>query len=70
MTYAVEMGLGAMIHTPSFIKIGSDIQNLIGGATQTHRHHGHRTSLIVFFSNIRKVGKNKQRKSVYCWYKV
>jgi hypothetical protein len=30
MKYAVEMGSGAMIYIPSFIKIGSDIQKLIG----------------------------------------
>jgi hypothetical protein len=35
MKYAVEMGSGAMIYTPSFIKIASGIQNLIGGI---HRH--------------------------------
>jgi hypothetical protein len=27
--YAVEMGSGALIYIPSFIKIGSAIQNLI-----------------------------------------
>jgi hypothetical protein len=31
MKYAVEMGSGAMIYIPSFIKIGSGIQKLIGG---------------------------------------
>jgi hypothetical protein len=31
MKYAVEMGSGAMICIPSFIKIGSVIQKLIGG---------------------------------------
>jgi hypothetical protein len=30
MKYAVEMGSGAMIYTPSFIWIGWAIQNLIG----------------------------------------
>jgi hypothetical protein len=35
MKYAVEMGSGAMIHIPSFIKIGSGIQTLIGGYTDT-----------------------------------
>jgi hypothetical protein len=29
MKYAVEMGSGALIYVPSFIKIGSSIQNLI-----------------------------------------
>jgi hypothetical protein len=31
MKYAVEMGLGAMICIPSFIKIGSGIRELIRG---------------------------------------
>jgi hypothetical protein len=31
MKYAVEMGSGAMIYIPSFIKIGSGIQKLIRG---------------------------------------
>jgi hypothetical protein len=29
--YAVEMGSGAMICTPSFIETGSAIQKLLGG---------------------------------------
>jgi hypothetical protein len=35
MEYAVEMGSGAMIYIPSFVKIGSAIQKLTGGI---HRH--------------------------------
>jgi hypothetical protein len=35
MKYAVEMRSGAMIHIPSFMKIGSGIQKLIG---KIHRH--------------------------------
>jgi hypothetical protein len=35
MKYTVVMGLGAMIYIPNFIKIGSDIQKLIGGYTDT-----------------------------------
>jgi hypothetical protein len=31
MKYAVEIGSGAMIYTPSFIKTGSDIQKVIRG---------------------------------------
>jgi hypothetical protein len=31
MKYAFEMGSGAMIYIPSFIKIGSAIEKLIGG---------------------------------------
>jgi hypothetical protein len=34
MKYAVEMGSGAMMFIPSFIKIGSGIQKLIRGDTQ------------------------------------
>jgi hypothetical protein len=36
MKYAVEMGSGAMIYIPSFIKIGSGIQKMIRGI---HRQH-------------------------------
>jgi hypothetical protein len=36
MKYATELGSGAMIYIPSFIKIGSGIQNLMGvGNTET-----------------------------------
>jgi hypothetical protein len=35
MKYAAEMGSGAMICTPSFMKIGSGIQKLMGGYTDT-----------------------------------
>jgi hypothetical protein len=35
MEYAAEMGSGATIHIPSFIKIVSSNQKLIGGI---HRH--------------------------------
>jgi hypothetical protein len=39
MKYVVEMGSGAVIYVPSFIKIGSGIHKLIGGI---HRHtHTH-----------------------------
>jgi hypothetical protein len=31
MNYVAEMGSGAMIYIPNFIKIGSGIQKLIGG---------------------------------------
>jgi hypothetical protein len=40
MKETVEMGSGAMINIPSFIKIGSSIQELIVG--DTHRHPRHR----------------------------
>jgi hypothetical protein len=35
MKYAAEMGSGAMIYIPNFVKINSGIKNLIGGI---HRH--------------------------------
>jgi hypothetical protein len=39
MNYTVEMGSGAMIYIPSFIKIGSGIQKMISGEdSQTHTH--------------------------------
>jgi hypothetical protein len=38
MKYAIQMGSGAMICIPSFIKIGSGIQKLIWGDSQTQRH--------------------------------
>jgi hypothetical protein len=41
MKYAVEMGSGALMYIPSFIKIGSGIQKLIGGIhIQTHELMG------------------------------
>jgi hypothetical protein len=33
MEYAVEMGSGAMVYIPSFMKIGSDLQTLLMGDT-------------------------------------
>jgi hypothetical protein len=35
--YAVEMDSGAMIYTPSFEKIGSGIQELLGWDTHTDK---------------------------------
>jgi hypothetical protein len=38
MKVCIDMGSGVMIYMPSFIKIGSAIQKLVGwGVTQTHR---------------------------------
>jgi hypothetical protein len=37
MKYAVEVGSGAMIYIPSFIKIGSGIQKLIEGDSNIQR---------------------------------
>jgi hypothetical protein len=41
MKYAVEIASGAIIYIPSFIKIGSGIQKLIGGI------HGHTDSMKI-----------------------
>jgi hypothetical protein len=48
MKYADEMGSGTMIYIPSFIKIGSGIQKLIRGDSQTHRKNGNLKSLLFF----------------------
>jgi hypothetical protein len=37
MRYAVEMDSVTMIYIPRFIKIGSGIQKLMRGNSQTHR---------------------------------
>jgi hypothetical protein len=48
MKYAVEIGSGAMIYVPSFMKNGSGIEKLIGWDSQTHRQHGDLISLFFF----------------------
>jgi hypothetical protein len=48
MKYSVEMGSGAMMHVPSFIKIGSGIQKLMEGI---HRQQGDLISLFSFLKN-------------------
>jgi hypothetical protein len=60
MKYAVDMGSVALIHIPSFIKIGSDIQKLIGGI---HRQHGNLIILLLFFKNKEKRLKSLKRPS-------
>jgi hypothetical protein len=53
MKYAVQMGPGAMIYIPGFIKIGLAIQKLMGwGEHKAWRSH---KPTIIFFK-IRKVG--------------
>jgi hypothetical protein len=37
MKYAFEMGSGAMMHIPSFIKTGSGIQKLMEGIHGPHK---------------------------------
>jgi hypothetical protein len=38
MNYAVEVGSGAVIYIPSFIKIGSGIQKLLGRYADPQTH--------------------------------
>jgi hypothetical protein len=57
MKYTVEVGSGAMIYIPSFLKIGSATQKLLG---EIHRQHGDRISLL-FVQN--KGSKLKTRTS-------
>jgi hypothetical protein len=57
MKYTIEMGAGAMIYVPSFIKTGSGIQKLIGA--NSHKH-GHTDNMLIskayfYFFKIRKV---------------
>jgi hypothetical protein len=53
------MGSGPVIYVPSFIKIGSGIQKLIGGGgdTQTGAHTQQRDLIsLLYFFKIKKVG--------------
>jgi hypothetical protein len=54
MKYAVQMGSGAMIYIPSFIKIGSGIHKLIVGIRR-HRQQGDLMCLLPFFKILSKV---------------
>jgi hypothetical protein len=49
MKYAAEMGSGATIGIPSFIKIVSGVQKVMGGYTD--RQLSDRISLLLFFPN-------------------
>jgi hypothetical protein len=60
MKNAVEMGSGAIIYIPGFIKIGSGIQKLVGRDTQTHRQHDDLISLPLFFQNKKSTRKIKK----------
>jgi hypothetical protein len=48
MKYAIDMGSGAMIYIPSFMKIGPGVQKLLKRDTQTHRQHDDLISILVF----------------------
>jgi hypothetical protein len=49
MKYCIVMGSGVMTCTPSFIKIGSGVQNLL--RFWFHRQHGGLINLFSFFQN-------------------
>jgi hypothetical protein len=51
MKYAVELGSGAVMHLPSFVKIGSGILKLLRGDSQRDRLYGDRISLLSFHPN-------------------
>jgi hypothetical protein len=50
MKYAVEIGSGVMIYIPSFIKIGSANQTLMG-TIYRHRRQSGPISLLSLFQN-------------------
>jgi hypothetical protein len=56
--YAVEMGSGAMMYIPNFIKTGSGIHELTGNS-QTHRHTDRMEIALpcFYFVKIRKQTK-------------
>jgi hypothetical protein len=64
MMYAVGMASCGMIYLPSFTKIGSGIQKLMGGGgdTQRHRQQGDLISLPLFFEN--KESRLKRKKYI------
>jgi hypothetical protein len=52
MKYTVVMGSGATIYMPSFTKIGSGIQKLLGGTqVHTHRQQDGLISLLLSLQN-------------------
>jgi hypothetical protein len=50
MKYAVKMGSGAMIYIPSFMKIGSGIQKLIGGIQRYTDIQTHTESMEIAYA--------------------
>jgi hypothetical protein len=51
MKYAVEMGSAAMIYIPSFIKIDSDIQKIMGGGGNTQTAWRLHKPTFIFLQN-------------------
>jgi hypothetical protein len=56
MKHAVEMGSGAMIYVSSFRKIGSSIQKLIRGGTQTTKLFHKPTAIFLNKDSRLKMG--------------
>jgi hypothetical protein len=56
MKHAVEMGLGAMIYMPSFVKFRSGIQKLLGRGIHGHKNNKVISKANVYFFKIRTVG--------------
>jgi hypothetical protein len=48
MEYADEMALGGMMYIPVSMKIGVEVQNLLGGGIHTHRQQADIISLLLF----------------------
>jgi hypothetical protein len=63
MKYAIEMASGGMIYVPSFMIIGTGIQNLLDGIhLQAHRHiHRQKGYLISLFFSKQGMQANKMR---------
>jgi hypothetical protein len=55
------MSSGAKIYIPSFIKIGSGIQKLIEGDSQTQRQHGDLISLLLLLACFPYLERNESR---------
>jgi hypothetical protein len=49
MKYVVELGSGAMMYIPSFMKTGSGIETLSVGRIHRHRQHGNSIPIFSFF---------------------
>jgi hypothetical protein len=50
MSYGVDIGSSALIYVPSFKKLGSDIQDLIGGAQVSHADTNIKVRIFIFRS--------------------
>jgi hypothetical protein len=68
------MGSGAMIYVPSFITIGSGIQEFLVGVIQTHRQQGDLISQLYFFfqnkeNRLKMIEISELRTNwVKCWF--